>query len=106
MAQCQCGNQDLEYKSGVSKKTGKKWQGYKCQPCDLMMGMDGVPWGQKTATPAQNGFKPQTNGTPLNEMKSIVGKLDQIIAGLRSKGIIIPQTIEREDISELEDSPF
>lgn len=41
---CSCGNQDTEYKSGTSKKTGKKWQGWKCEPCNIMYGMDGRPW--------------------------------------------------------------
>ena len=102
MAQCTCGNQDLEYKSGISKKTGKKWQGYKCAPCNLMMGMDGVPWGAKPTNiggPAKQFSVPPSN--------SIDKKLDKILSILEAnlgKANILHKEFKQNE--ETEEEPF
>lgn len=31
-----CGSQDTQYKTGISKKNGKAWAGYKCNTCNGM----------------------------------------------------------------------
>ena len=69
-----CHSQDTEYKSGMSKKTGKKWQGYKCVPCDVMIGMNGMVWGDTPKSP--NGNPPQSN--------SLEKKVDEILAILKA----------------------
>lgn len=92
MAVCSCGNQDLEYKSGISKKTGKKWQGYKCTPCDLMMGMDGKPWGAISAKPSFGNSAP----APSNTLEK---KVDKILAILETH---YGKTVKVED----EETPF
>ena len=94
MAQCACGNQDLEYKTGVSKKTGKKWQGYKCTPCDLMMGMDGTPWGAKA--PA----KPQSSPTGNSLGNSLEKKVDEILSILKANfNTPLRQQLEKDEES-------
>lgn len=78
MAQCACGNQELQYKTGISKKTGKKWRGYKCEPCDLMMGMDGTPWGQP-----KNNTNTTNPSSPTIPTSNLEKKIDEILAILR-----------------------
>lgn len=82
-AQCNCGNQDLTYKSGTSKATGKQWQGWKCEPCDIMYGMDGKPWGAKGSKPnyakkPSNTFS-RPSGNAAQPQISIEKKLDEIL---------------------------
>lgn len=56
MANCsKCGNQDMEWKEGVGKSTGKPWKAWFCKPCKLMHGMNGQPWGDKSAAPKPTG---------------------------------------------------
>lgn len=100
MAQCACGNQDLTYKTGISKKTGKKWQGWKCEPCDLMMGMNGVPWGTKASPQPQNG----TKTAPV--ASSLEVKVDKILSILQ-KNFPTTQVPYGETEEEIQDpSPF
>ena len=68
-----CGNQGVEYKNGISKKTGKKWQAYKCTPCDVMIGMDGVIWGDK----------PKSNGNPAQAQNRADQLLEAILKELK-----------------------
>lgn len=74
-----CGNQDMEYKSGIGK-TGKQWQGYKCSQCKTMHGMNGIPWGEK---PKQTYHPdvPQSRTIPQNPIEK---KLDLIISMLKT----------------------
>lgn len=79
MAQCsKCGNQDLEFKEGTGKATGKPWKAWYCPTCKLMHGMNGIPWGDKTKakpmTPQQAILSP-----PSNSSNSIEKKLDMIL---------------------------
>ena len=66
---CSCGNQALEYKSGVGK-TGKKWQGWKCAPCNIMYGMNGIPWGDKPKAP--NGISAPTMAPTTNRIEQLL----------------------------------
>ncbi len=100
MAQCACGNQDLTYKTGTSKKTGKKWQGWKCEPCDLMMGMNGVPWGARASPPPQNG--PKTS--PI--ASSLEAKVDRILAILKNNFPDPKNKLEVMPELENEETPF
>ena len=85
---CQCGNQDLEYKSGVGK-TGKKWQGWKCSQCKVMYGMDGKPWAQKQTIPFPIPQQ-QSQGGDLASLQTVMKKIDEIIARLKAAGMDLP----------------
>lgn len=109
-AVCACGNQDLEYKSGISKKTGKKWQGWKCAPCDLMMGMDGIPWGDKGSKPKATQNAPQVGKTaysrpPVNPISTLEAKVDKILAILRAE---FPSalSVEGTTVEDNDSTPF
>ena len=34
--ECKCGSQAGDYRSGISKKNGKPWKGWKCTQCGEM----------------------------------------------------------------------
>jgi hypothetical protein len=99
-AVCSCGNQDLTYKSGISKTSGKKWQGWKCEKCDIMYGMNGMPWGDKPKAPVGN-FQPSRQAPQITTSNSVEKKLDAILAILKEN---FPP-LKDEVISE-EESPF
>lgn len=102
-----CGSQDVTLKRGISKSgknVGKPWTAYDCNEKECK-NEKGYPSRTFVPTPRQAGPVQQAGGN-LGDLKSIVGKLDLIINALKKKGIIIPDTIEREDISEIEETPF
>ena len=84
-----CG-MDTEYKSGTAKATGKPWQAYQCLGCKTMIGMNGIPWGDKKASvkPILTAHTQQRPITPQELLlqkpqefgnSAIIAKLNQIL---------------------------
>lgn len=84
--QCACGSQDGEYKSGISKKNGKPWKGWKCKQCDQMQFMPTQNFAPKTAAPQTTQAQPPAvNNTIIVMLNSIDDKLNKLLARTKNE---------------------
>lgn len=95
--QCVCGSQAGEYKSGVSKKNGKPWKGWKCQTCGEMQFLrQNQAQGQQTTAAAAPVAAPVHN------------KSDEVLQELRRQSQLLAKiysALEQANGKEYEPEP-
>lgn len=110
MAVCaKCGSQAMDHMSGVSKTTGKPWQGWKCTQCKTMHGMNGIPWADKGSKPQtfQQTYQPEAQQSFKPPVNIVEKKLDVIISMLKTlQGDMGVEEVNKELQVESNESPF
>lgn len=64
-----CGSSNVELKSGVSKKNGREWKGYKCADCN---NMDFLKTEKPKSAPVSNGHSDAYKTMVMSYCKDIV----------------------------------
>lgn len=94
-----CGSESGQYKSGISKKTGRPWKGWKCSSCNEMtfLKAENAPGVPQVASGAIHPIF----ASILQEFKTLNAKLQRIVDLLaKEKGEISVGPEELEPDSE------
>jgi hypothetical protein len=90
--ECKCGSQDGEYKSGISKKTGRPWKGWKCSGCSEM-------------TFLRDNAQPSSNQSAPNPIVELMKRQNELLAKILS-AVSTKTTLEKEELQPDEETPF
>ena len=99
--QCPCGSQDGEYKSGVSKKNGKPYRGWKCNQCGDMQFLKTNGSGGSNYPSKPQAQSAGAGSQMLLELQEI-RKLLQVLVTQKTGQVQIAQT----ELVPDEDIPF
>lgn len=90
-SKCQC--QDGEYKSGISKKNGKPWRGWKCSSCGEMTFLK------------DSGAVSCIKTSQENPLVKLIERNNELLVKILS-ALSKEVELEKEELKPDEDTPF